>query len=127
MNFLNKRLKEIWEETYIERRKKTSKKRAEISADAKVYSEMLKMFTKRKKIKLFEVVEKSKDYQTYQVEGNSIFVSMKDRFLKDFPMAEKKGQLKNMSGAFEREIVSKLLDQKVQLDPNMYYVINGDR
>jgi len=123
----NKKLNKIWKETYIERRKKTSKKRAEISANAKVCSEALKLFSSKKKINLFEVIDKSKDYKTYVVGNNKISVSMNDKILKEFPAAERKGIIKQMTHPFEREIVSTLLkDKKIQLDPNMYYVINGD-
>lgn len=123
----SKKLEKFWKKTYIERRKKTSKKRAKISADAKVYSEALKFFNSKKKINLFEVIDKPKDYKTYVVGNNKISVSMNDKILKEFPMAERKGIIKQITHPFEREIISTLLkDKKIQLDPNMYYVINGD-
>jgi len=118
----------LWEKTYEERRKKVSKKRAAISANAVVYSEALKIFnTKNLKVLLFEEEEPENKYQVYKVDDNTIMLSMDEKILREYPAAERKGQLKKMTDAFEREILSKLLkEHNIQLDPNMFYVINGD-
>ena len=124
----SEKLEEIWKETYKERRKKVSRQRAIVSANARVYAEALKTFAKKPEKKIpAKLNENKKDYKTYRVGDSSIIISTEEKLLRDYPMAERKGKLRSMDDAFEREILSRLIDDyEVQVHPDMYYVINGE-
>jgi len=130
-------LNELWNEVYKKRKKKSGKEKAVYSANAAVYSEALKIFLgERSNIKKLwktksietEMNEKVKDYHTYDVDGHKVIITTEPHVLKDFPFAERKGQFKNMDDEFDREILSKLIDDyDVKIHPEMYYVINGEK
>lgn len=128
------RINEIWNSVYKQRRQKVGRKRAIISANATVYSELMKNFVieeekrPRKSSERFFVNEEEKKYNDYEVGNVRVITTTEPKVLEQFPNAERKGKFKDMDDAFEREIVSKLLDKyEAPIHPEMYYVITGDR
>lgn len=124
------KLNEIWKDVYKKRRKKSGKKKAIYSANARVYAEMLKEFKinrlpKKNKIKLIK--EKKEEWNDYSIDDNVVHISTEKRMLDDFPSAEKKGIVKDANDPFEQEILTKVMDEyDIKIHPQMYYVINGE-
>lgn len=126
------KLEEIWNDVYSQRRKKVGKKRAIVSANAVVKSEVLKDFINeerkknKRKIKTITITEEEKKYNDYQLGNVKVLITTEKSVLDEYPNAERKGKLKEMEDPYEREVLSKLLDNyELTLHPEMYYVITG--
>lgn len=123
-------LTELWNKVYKKRKKISGLKKAKYSANAIVYSEMLKEFTNTKKdyIKnLWEQEQEEKEdskYTIYPVEDMSVVVTTDKAVLKDYKNVDRKGMIKNAEDEFELEILDKLSDEyNIKLHPDLYYVM----
>ena len=133
-------LKEIYEETFQDRKKKSGKKKARYAARAKFYEEAFKIFISKQNKKTINEIWESKrekqerlnptyikeniDYKVYKVNGIRFYVSTDEKILDKFSDAEGSGMLKNMNDEFEQEILFKTKEKyDVSLHPEMYYVI----
>jgi hypothetical protein len=135
----------LWEEIFNERKIKVEKKRAVHSANAVVYSKMIKEFEKEAyiKAKKFLIEEKNicikeKKYNFYKINNRKIYITTDRTILKDprFENVEGKGMIKGDIPLDHQELLNKLIDNEtskydidLNIDPKIptYYVIEGDK
>lgn len=124
-------LNEIWKRVYNSRKEKVGIKRAKISANSRVHSELLKEFiedNKKEKKSLVEtIIVEEKKYNDYELGDIKVITTTDKKVLNKFPGAERSGKFKDIKDAFGREIVSKLLDKyEASIHPDMYYIVVGN-
>lgn len=137
-----KYLKEVYDDAYKERRKKTSPAKAKKYAKARFYEESFKIFLQKEKAKTiterwkirnkkkkdFNINEsKDIDYKVYRTNGVKFIVSTDRDLLEKYKNAERKGLLRDMTDEFEQEVLFNTKEQYgVRLDPDMFYVIKDE-
>lgn len=131
-----KYLNEKWNEVYNIRKKKVGKKKAIYSANAVVYSELLKEWNNgntydrintiwdKVRDRVDYVYEEKGDYSIYPIDDMNVIVTTDEDVLKDYKNKKRKGLVKNIDDDYEIEILDKVSEEyNIKLHPRLYYVM----
>jgi|GEM_PF-3448055 alpha-galactosidase/6-phospho-beta-glucosidase family protein len=126
----------IWNSVYKKRRAEVSKRKAIYSANAIVYSELLKEWNNKNSKKdyvkqIWEkrkdkniILEKKSDYNIYPIDDMNVILTTEEDVLNDYRSVKRKGLIKNIEDDYEIEILDKASEEyNIKLHPSLYYVM----
>lgn len=129
-------LNAVWNNVYKKRKQKVSKKKAIYSANAVIYSELLKEWNKKDSINnyikeiwerresRYNIIEAKEDYNIYPVDDMNVILTTEEQVLKDYKNVNRKGLVKDVDDDYEIEILDKASEEyNIKLHPSLYYVM----
>ena len=124
---MDKYLKEEWNKVYKTRKEKVGKKKARISANARVKSLIAKDFIIEKAGDKELDLKLKKDYKRYLKGKYEVILTTDKKVLKDYKNESIKGQIKDLNKDKYIDVINDVVDEyDLRINQYMYYVIFGD-